>query len=77
MKTTTGLSNVSFGLPSRSLLNQAFLTMLLEAGLDMVVINPKDEGMKNTLRASEAVLGIDAHCLQYVRHIRSKRSKAI
>ena len=72
VKTTTGLSNVSFGLPERSLLNQAFLAMLLEAGLDMAVINPKDEGMKDILRASEAILGIDAHCLKYVRHIRSK-----
>jgi len=72
VKTTTGLSNVSFGLPSRTLLNQAFLAMLLEAGLDMAVINPRDEGMKNILRASEALLGIDAHCLQYIRHIRSK-----
>lgn len=72
VKTTTGLSNVSFGLPSRTLLNQAFLAMLLEAGLDMAVINPRDEGMKNILRASETLLGIDAHCLQYIRHIRSK-----
>ncbi len=72
VKTTTGLSNVSFGLPNRSLLNQAFLAMLLEAGLDMAVINPLDEGMKNILRASEAILGIDAHCLKYVRHARSK-----
>ncbi|MCK4817314.1 methyltetrahydrofolate--corrinoid methyltransferase, partial [bacterium] len=72
-KTTTGLSNVSFGLPSRTLLNQAFLAMLLEAGLDMAVIDPRDEGMRNNLRASEALLGIDAHCLQYLRHIRSKK----
>lgn len=72
VKTTTGLSNVSFGLPSRTLLNQAFLAMLLVAGLDMAVINPRDEGMKNILLASEALLGIDAHCLQYIRHIRSK-----
>jgi len=73
VKTTVGLSNVSFGLPSRSLLNQAFLAMLVEAGLDMAVINPTDEGMKDMLRASEAILGIDAHCLKYVRHIRSKK----
>jgi 5-methyltetrahydrofolate--homocysteine methyltransferase len=74
VKTTTGLSNVSFGLPNRSLLNQAFLAMLLEAGLDMAVINPKDEEMKNILRASEALLGIDAHCLQYIRYVRSRMS---
>lgn len=73
VKTSTGLTNASFGLPNRSLLNQAFLAMLLEAGLDMSIIDPTDEGMKNTLRASEALLGIDAHCVKYIRYIRSKK----
>jgi 5-methyltetrahydrofolate--homocysteine methyltransferase len=72
VKTSVGLSNVSFGLPNRTLLNQAFLAMLLEAGLDMVFINPKDEGMINMLRASEAILGIDPNCLKYLRLVRSK-----
>jgi len=73
VKTSTGLTNVSFGLPNRSLLNQAFLAMLLEAGLDMAIIDPRDEGMKNILRASEALSGVDAHCVKYIRYIRSKR----
>lgn len=72
VKTSVGLSNVSFGLPSRTLLNQAFLAMLLEAGLDMAFISPKDEGMMNILRASEAILGADQNCLRYVRYMRSK-----
>jgi len=73
VKTSTGLTNVSFGLPGRSLLNQAFLAMLLEAGLDMAIINPLDEGMRDIRRASEALLGIDTRCSQYIRHIRSKK----
>lgn len=73
MKTTVGLSNVSFGLPKRTLLNQAFLVVLMEAGLDMTIINPKDKGIMNILRASEAVLGTDANCLKYMRYIRSKK----
>ena len=72
VKTSVGLSNVSFGLPSRTLLNQAFLVMLLEAGLDMAFISPKDEGMMNMLRASEAILGADQNCLRYVRYVRGK-----
>jgi len=72
VKTSVGLSNVSFGLPKRTLLNQAFLAMLLEAGLDMAVIDPRDEGMMNILRASEAIIGTDQNCLKYMRHVRSK-----
>jgi len=72
VKTSVGLSNVSFGLPKRTLLNQAFLAMLLEAGLDMAVIDPRDEGMMDILRASEAILGADQNCLKYMRHVRSK-----
>lgn len=73
VKTIVGLSNISFGLPKRTLLNQAFLVMLLEAGLDMAIVNPKDEGIMGILRASEAVLGTDANCLKYIRYIRSKK----
>jgi 5-methyltetrahydrofolate--homocysteine methyltransferase len=72
VKTSVGLSNISFGLPKRTLLNQAFLAMLLEAGLDMAVIDPRDEGMMNILRASEAILGMDQNCLKYMRYVRSK-----
>jgi len=72
VKTSVGLSNVSFGLPKRTLLNQAFLAMLLEAGLDMAVIDPRNEGMMDILRASEAILGIDQNCLKYMRYLRSK-----
>ena len=72
VKASVGLSNVSFGLPKRTLLNQAFLAMLLEAGLDMAVIDPRDEGMMDILRASEAIIGTDQNCLKYMRHVRSK-----
>jgi 5-methyltetrahydrofolate--homocysteine methyltransferase len=70
VKTSVGLSNISFGLPHRSLVNQAFLAMLLEAGLDMSFIDPKDIGMMSTLRASEAILGTDTGCLKYIKHVR-------
>ena len=72
VKTSAGLSNVSFGLPKRTLLNQAFLAMLLEAGLDMAIIDPRNEEMMNMLRASEAIVGTDQNCLRYIRYVRSK-----
>jgi len=75
VKTSVGLSNVSFGLPRRSIINRAFLAMLLEAGLDAALIDPTDQGMMDILRASEALLGIDAHCLGYIKYMRGKERK--
>ena len=72
VKTSVGLSNVSHGLPKRTLINQAFLAMLLQAGLDAALIDPLDREMINTLRASEAVLGIDASCLHYIKYMRKQ-----
>jgi 5-methyltetrahydrofolate corrinoid/iron sulfur protein methyltransferase len=68
---TAGLSNVSFGLPARSLLNRAFLTLALEAGLDSAIVDPTDRGLMETLYASNTVLGRDRHCGQYCRAYRS------
>ena len=72
VKTSVGLSNVSHGLPKRTLINRAFLAMLLEAGLDAALIDPLDGGMIDALRASEAILGIDASCLNYIKHMRKR-----
>lgn len=72
VKTSVGLSNVSFGLPRRSIINQAFLAMLVEAGLDAALIDPTDGGMMSVLRATEALVGIDTRCLGYIRYIREE-----
>ena len=49
--TTLGVSNVSFGLPSRSILNRTFLAAALGAGLDMPILNPMEEDMVSTVAA--------------------------
>lgn len=72
VKTSVGLSNVSHGLPKRTLLNRAFLAMLLEAGVDAALIDPLDRGMIDMVRASETILGIDASCLQYIKYMRER-----
>jgi cobalamin-dependent methionine synthase I len=68
---TSGLSNVSFGLPARSLINRAFLTLMLEAGLDSAILDPLDRDLRKAILAAEAVLGIDRHCLNYTRAFRA------
>lgn len=68
---TAGLSNISFGLPARSYINRAFLTLALQAGLDCAIIDPLDQGLKAALLAAELVLGRDRHCLNYIRAYRA------
>ncbi len=68
-----GLSNVSFGLPRRSLVNQAFLAAAVAAGLDAAILDPLDGSLMALLLAAEAVLGLDPHCRRYLRAYRAGR----
>ncbi len=54
-----GLSNVSYGLPRRDLMNAAFCAMALDAGLDAPILNPYDPAMRDMLSATAALLGHD------------------
>jgi 5-methyltetrahydrofolate--homocysteine methyltransferase len=71
--TICGLSNVSFGLPLRKLINQNFLTMCMAEGLDAVILDPLDARMMSNLIASEALLGKDDFCMNYVTAHREER----
>jgi len=65
-----GLSNVSFGLPKRRILNSTFLTLALASGLDAVILDPTDPGMMGTLYATQAILGRDDYCMRYIKAAR-------
>ena len=62
---TMGLSNISFGLPNRPLINSTFFAMCLAAGLDAPIMNPYDDAMQNALMASAALLGKDPNGLAF------------
>ncbi len=64
--TLLGVSNISFGLPGRPLLNRTFLSMALEAGLDMPIINPLDEDIMNTVSAYRLLSGQDRTGERYI-----------
>jgi 5-methyltetrahydrofolate corrinoid/iron sulfur protein methyltransferase len=66
-----GLSNISFGLPVRTLINRAFLAVALEAGLDTAILDPLDRELRKALLAAEVVLGLDRYCLNYTRAYRA------
>lgn len=71
--TTCGLSNVSFGLPSRKLLNRAFLVMCMANGMDSVVLDPLDQNIMSLVTASEALLNRDEYCMSYLSAYRGGR----
>ena len=66
-----GLSNVSFGLPVRGLINRTFLSLAVSAGLDTAILDPLDRDLAAALLATELLLGRDKHCLGYTRAYRA------
>lgn len=71
--TICGLSNVSYGLPLRKLLNQNFLVLCMGAGLDSVILDPLDQRIMSNLLATEALLGHDEYCMNYVTASREEK----
>ena len=61
-----GLSNISFGLPDRKLLNRTFLPMAMSAGIDAAIMDPTDKPLMSALLASCALLAQDEFCLKYI-----------
>ena len=73
LKTIGGLSNVSFGLPKRGLLNRAFLTLMIYSGIDAGIIDPLEPGVMATIAAAEAILNRDEFCMNYIAAERQGR----
>ncbi len=66
LKTVLGVSNISFGLPSRELINRTFLTMALHSGLDLPIINPNIDSIIGAVRAYRILAGYDRNCTEFV-----------
>lgn len=65
-----GLSNVSYGLPARKIMNQAFLIAAMTAGMDGAILDPLDKKLMTYLYAAEALLGRDEFCMEYLTKFR-------
>jgi len=72
-KTVSGLSNISYGLPKRKVLNQAFLVMAVGAGMDATIADPTDKAIMAMVTASEALANKDPYCARYIRAFREGR----
>ena len=72
----SGLSNVSFGMPERRLLNRAFMVMSVALGMDAFILDPLDQTLMSLLTASKALAGQDEYCMDYIAGVRSGKVKA-
>ena len=68
---TSGLSNISYGLPSRSFVNRYFLALAMQAGLDTAILDPLDRELQAAILATELLLGHDDYCLSFIRASRA------
>ena len=66
-KTVIGLSNISYGLPKRKLVNRAFLLMAIYAGLDAVILDPLDTKVMSLIKVADMLTGKDSSCRGYMR----------
>lgn len=66
LKTVLGVSNISFGLPNRSIINEVFLSQALAYGLDLPIINPNNENMMNIIMGHNVLHNIDKNSKRYI-----------
>jgi 5-methyltetrahydrofolate--homocysteine methyltransferase len=68
--TVCGLTNVSYGLPNRRLVNRTFLAEAVALGLDAAILDPTDKKLLGVLRAALMLAGKDRFCMDYIKAFR-------
>ena len=76
LKTSLGVSNISFGLPKRDKINTVFFAQALEKGLNCAIMNPFAQGMMDVYYAHRALHGQDKGCLEYIQYADSQDALA-
>ena len=71
LKLICGLSNISYGLPERSILNAVYLAMIMSSGLDAAILDPTNKRIKSIIKVSSALLDKDEYCMEYLRSYRA------
>ena len=75
VKTSIGLSNISYGLPERRLINQSFMILAMASGLDAAILDPTDKKLMSLIKAANVLLDKDEFCLQYIKAFREGKLK--
>lgn len=70
---TSGLSNISFGMPLRQIINRTFMAMVIQVGLDSAIMNPNDRQLVEVILAAEMLMGKDKFCQNFSRSYRAGR----
>ena len=71
--TICGLTNISYGLPERKLINRTFLVTAISRGLDAVILDPTDNHLFGALKAALALISKDEYCIDYIGAFREGR----
>lgn len=72
-KTICGLSNISYGLPDRKVINSTFLAMAIQSGLDAAILDPTEKQIVSSIAAAEALMCQDEYCGEYIKAFREGR----
>ena len=70
-----GISNVSFGLPNRGLVNAAFISMAAAAGLTCAIVNPHSRAVKEAILGADVLLKRDRRAMRFLRYYREQKAK--
>jgi 5-methyltetrahydrofolate--homocysteine methyltransferase len=73
VNTICGLSNISFGLPMRKVINRNFLALCMASGLSAAILNPTDQQLMATLLSTDMLLGRDEYCGNFIEAYQSDR----
>ncbi len=68
---TCGHSNISFGMPLRSIVNQAFMVLTVQAGLDSAIVDPENRDLVGMMLAAETLMGKDRHSMAFSKAVRA------
>lgn len=63
---TAAISNISFNLPVRKMVNLGYVVLVMNAGLDSAILDPTNRDMMGVIYATEALLGLDDYCMEYI-----------
>ncbi|MFA5255397.1 MAG: dihydropteroate synthase [Candidatus Omnitrophota bacterium] len=72
-RTICGLSNISYGLPNRKVINSTFLAMAIQSGLDGAILDPTEKQIISSISAAQALICEDEYCAEYIKAFREGR----
>ena len=68
---TGGLSNISFGLPQRKIINRTFVSLMMSAGMDSAILDPLDAKLMAAINTTDMLLGNDDFCMNFITQVRA------